>query len=144
MSKKEQIAGIFICLVYIVWIVLMTFFIVNVSNKNHKLEARIEELETGIDELFDDLDDEFDDIYYFINEDIRDLEERISENQLIILKGKVIDYFVTPNGDLIPKIELEDGTIGYWPITNKAVEVGKEIYIIGLKDKYVFIEVEMW
>lgn len=144
MSKKEQIAGIFICLVYIGWIVLMTFFIVNVSNKNHKLEARIEELETGIDELFDDLDDEFDDIYYFINEDIRDLEERISENQLIILKGKVIDYFVTPNGDLIPKIELEDGTIGYWPITNKAVEVGKEIYIIGLKDKYVFIEVEMW
>lgn len=142
MSKKEQISGIFICLVYIGWIVLMTFFIVNVSNKNHKLEARIEELETDIDELFDDLDDEFDDIYYFINEDIRDLEERISENQLIILKGKVIDYFVTPNGDLIPKIELEDGTIGYWPITNKAVEVGKEIYIIGLKDKYVFIEVE--
>lgn len=31
-----------------------------------------------------------------------------------------------------------------WSITNKAVEVGKEIYIIGLKDKYVFIEVEMW
>lgn len=156
MSKKEQISGIFICLVYIVWIVLMTFLMFNVRNKNNKLEARIEELEKDIDELFDDLDDAFDDIdyeFYFIDENIRDLEERISElarksnqNQLIILKGKVIDYFITPtpNGDLISKIELEDGTIGYWPITNKAVEVGKEIYIIGLKDKYVFIEVEMW
>ena len=152
MSKKEQISGIFICLVFIGWIVLMTFLVVNVSNKNHKLEARIEELETDIDELFDDLYEAFDaidDEFYFIDEDIRDLEERISElarksnqNQLIILKGKVIDYFITPNGDLIPKIELEDGPIGYWPITNKAVEVGKEIYIIGLKDKYVFIEVE--
>lgn len=137
MSKKEQIAGVFICLIIIGWIVLMTFLIVNAGNKNNKLEARIEELETDIDEL---------------DENIKDLEERINElvrksnqsnqNQLVILKGKVIDYVITPNGDLIPKIELEDGTIAYLPITNKAVEIGKEIYIIGLKDKYVFIEVE--
>lgn len=141
MSKKEQISGIFICLVIIGWIVLMTFLIVNASNKNNKLETRIEELELTIDDLLDDLDDQF----YFRDKDISKLQDQIRElkdNQVTILKGKVIDYVITPNGDLIPKIELEDGTIAYLPITNKAVEVGKEIYIIGLKDKYVFIEVE--
>jgi hypothetical protein len=145
MSKKEQISGIFICLVLIGWIVLITFLTVNASNKNSKLETRIEELETVIDELFDDLDDEF----YFIDEDIKDLDERISElarksnqNQFIILKGKVIGYVIMPDAEIVPKIELENGTIAYLPITNKAVEIGKEVYIIGVDDKYVFIEVE--
>ena len=148
MSKKEQISGIFLCLVFIGWIVLMTFLIVNASIKNNKLEARIEELETDIDKLFNDLDD-VDDEFYFNDEDIRDLEERISElartsnqNQFIILKGKVIGWVIMPDAEIVSKIELEDGTIAYLPITNKAVEIGKEVYIIGLKDKYVFIEVE--
>lgn len=152
MSKKEQILGTFICLAILGWVVLMTFLMVNTSSKNIKLETRIEELETVIDELFDDLDDAFDDIddeFYFIDEDIRDLEERISElarksnqNQFTILKGKVIDYVIMPNAEIVPKIELEDGTIAYLPTTNISPQIGKEIYIIGVGDKYVFIEVE--
>lgn len=141
MSKKEQISGIIICLIILAWVVLATFGVVYNNYKINKLETRIEELELTIDDLLDDLDDEF----YFKDKDISELQDQIRElkdNQVTILKGKVIDYIITPNGDLIPKIELEDGTIAYLPITNKAVEIGKEVYIIGIKDKYVFIEVE--